>query len=119
MAKPEHEFFDPIAGLKWARVPNDHAGLLEMMLSVDRETGDHTRLLKFPPGADTSEAGTLRHDFWEEVLIIEGSIIDLRLGETFSQGMYACRPPGMPHGPWKTLEGAVTFEIRYGTRRVG
>jgi len=27
--------------------------------------------------------------------------------------MYACRPPGMPHGPWRAPEGCITFEIRY------
>jgi hypothetical protein len=38
---------------------------------------------------------------------------DLRLGETFTAGMFACRPPGMEHGPWVTEEGCQTFEVRY------
>jgi hypothetical protein len=27
--------------------------------------------------------------------------------------MYACRPPGMPHGPWTAPTGCLTFELRY------
>jgi hypothetical protein len=51
------------------------------------------------------------HDFWEEVYIVEGSHWD---GDRhFKKGMYACRPPGMKHGPYRTDEGVVTFEVRY------
>jgi hypothetical protein len=55
----------------------------------------------------------VRHDVWEEVWILEGAITDLSLGQTFTAGMYACRPPGMPHGPWISPEGCMTFEVRY------
>ncbi len=120
MPKPEYEFFDPLkaAQLTWQLAGGDVTGRLEeLILSCDPETGDYTRLLRFPPGADTTPNGTLTHDFWEEVWIIEGSIHDLRLGQTFTKGMYACRPPGMEHGPWTSADGALTFEIRY-TRRL-
>lgn len=114
MPKQEREFFDPATSeLPWRRVEDDTAGLVEQILSHDPETGDYTRLLRFPPGADTSAAGTLRHDFWEEVWILDGAIHDLRLNKTFTRGMYACRPPDMPHGPWRSADGALTFEIRY------
>ncbi len=33
--------------------------------------------------------------------------------QTFGAGMYACRPPGMPHGPWHSPDGCLTFEVRY------
>ena len=72
-----------------------------------------TRILRFEPGTDTSSMGVQRHDFWEEVLILEGDFFDVSLGETFVKGMYACRPPGMPHGPWRSQNGCKTFEIRY------
>ncbi|HAQ23672.1 MAG TPA: cupin, partial [Acidimicrobiaceae bacterium] len=26
---------------------------------------------------------------------------------------YACRPPGMPHGPWTSDEGVLMIEFRY------
>lgn len=53
------------------------------------------------------------HDYGEEVYLLEGELTDLRLGETFTAGMYACRPPGMPHGPWRTAHGVLMLEVRY------
>ena len=120
--KPEFEFFNPLHSTEhhWRACEGDVTGEIEeMILSVDEETGDFTRLLHFGPGADTSPNGTLTHEVWEEVWIIEGTIEDLRLGKAFGPGQYACRPPGMEHGPWKAgQDGAMTFEIRY-TRRTG
>ena len=111
MPKPEYEFFDPS---DWPRRPvADVRGLSETILSHDPDTGDYTRLLHFEPGTDTSPMGVQRHDFWEEVWILEGSFHDLTLDQTFRAGMYACRPPGMPHGPWRSDEGCKTFETRY------
>jgi len=45
---------------------------------------------------------------------VDGDITDLRLGERFTAGMYACRPPGMEHGPWRSDNGALMVEFRYG-----
>jgi hypothetical protein len=111
MAKPECEFFDPSSLPD--RPIGGVAGLTEKILSFDPLTGDYTRILRFAPGTDTSPMGVQRHEFWEEVWILEGSIHDLTLDQTFVAGMYACRPPGMPHGPWRSLHGCRTFEIRY------
>ncbi|MBI3972591.1 MAG: cupin domain-containing protein [Chloroflexi bacterium] len=116
MSKPEYEFFDPLTAphLSWRPVAGDATGQLqEMILSNDPETGEFTRLLRFPPGTDTSPNGTLAHDVWEEVWIVDGALHDLRLDHTYSKGMYACRPPGMPHGPWRSDDGCLTFEVRY------
>ena len=112
MPKPEYEFFDPEA-IPWRPVDGAPPGLAERVLSRDPETGDVTRLLRFEPGTDTSPLGVQRHDFWEEVWILEGALHDLSLDQTFTKGMYACRPPRMPHGPWRAPEGCTTFEIRY------
>jgi hypothetical protein len=114
--KTEHEFFDPLRSAEhsWHPAPGDLTGQLEeMILSCDEATGDLTRLLRFAPGADTTPNGTLTHEVWEEVWILEGSLTDVRLGELFRAGTYACRPPGMEHGPWIAPEGAMTLEIRY------
>jgi hypothetical protein len=73
-------------------------------------------LLKFEAATDTSPSGTLAHEFWEEIYILSGQITDIRLGQSFSAGEYACRPPGMAHGPWKSETGAVLFEVRYPAR---
>jgi len=109
MAKPEFEFFDP-KDLPW-RQSSSVVGLNECILSEDPESGAITRFLKFEPGV--SSEGVQIHDFWEELCIIDGSIYDLNLNETFSKGYYGCRPPGMKHGPWKSENGALLFECRY------
>jgi hypothetical protein len=119
--KPELEFFDPLAaeGMEWRVPEGDTTGQLrELILTRDPETGDYTRLLRFPPNADTRPNGVVTHDFWEEVWILEGAIHDVPLGQTFTKGMYACRPPGMAHGPWTSEMGALTIELRY-WRRTG
>ncbi len=116
MAKPQLEFFD-IIGVEWTRCEGSVEGLTEKILARDSEGGVATRLLRFAPGTDTSPNGVLKHDFWEEVYILEGSLYDTRLGENFSSGMYACRPPGMPHGPWKSDTGCLTFEVRYSLQK--
>ena len=117
MSKPEFEFF-PATDVNWTPIPGKVSGLHERILAHDPGTGVATRMLRFSPGTDTSANGTLTHDFWEEVYILEGSIHDILLGKTFRAGMYACRPPGMKHGPWKTEEGCTTFEVRYYLRVV-
>jgi ChrR-like protein with cupin domain len=117
MAKPELEFFKP-DHLPWEPVAASRtggaggAGVQQKILSRDVETGDLTRLLRFEAGVETSEA--ISHDFWEEVWILEGELIDLGKRQTFTAGMYACRPPGMLHGPYRVPTGCTTLEIRYG-----
>jgi hypothetical protein len=112
MGKPEFEFF-PVSQVEWTPVPGPVPGLYERILSTDLERGVATRMLRFDPGTDTSPNGVVVHDFWEEVYILEGSIVDIPLQQKFSAGMYACRPPGMKHGPWRSEEGCTTFEVRY------
>jgi hypothetical protein len=109
--KTEREFFDTDT-IAWEPVPGVR-GLYEKILSRDPETGDYTRMLRFDAGTDTTPMGVQVHDFWEEVWILAGSFHDIPLDRTFGHGMYACRPPGMRHGPWKSPEGCVTLEMRY------
>ena len=111
MAKPEIEFIDYDTEYEWRPVEGDTLGIKEKILSHDPDTGDYTRMLKFPPGTVTTE--TLVHDFWEEVLLVEGTLTDIAKKETYLPGFYACRPPGMIHGPYNIPNGCVTFEIRY------
>jgi len=111
MAKPELEFTDykSFEATPFSQVK----GLTERVIAKDPETKVATRILQFEPGTDTSPNGVQIHDFWEELYIIEGSIIDLELNEEFKQGAVACRPPGMKHGPWKSPNGCKIFEVRY------
>jgi hypothetical protein len=115
MAKPEFEFF-PVSDVGFTPCAGDVPELTERILARDEASGTATRILRFEPGTDTTPNGVQVHDFWEEVYIIDGSFTDLELGRTFTAGMYACRPPGMKHGPWSSAEGCTTFEVRY---RVG
>ena len=94
-------------------------GIDEKILARDVDTGDTRRLLRMAPGVETSE--TIAHDFWEEVWILEGSVTDVAQARTFEAGMYACRPPGMRHGPYRSERGCLMFEVRYvaGPRKGG
>ncbi len=114
MPKPEMEFVDSDTRFEWRLVQGSELEIKEKILSYDPETGDYTRLLKFPPGIETSE--TLVHEFWEEVWIVSGSLYDIQKKETYLAGYYACRPPGMRHGPYRIPYGCLTFEIRYHKR---
>lgn len=115
MPKPELEFSFPSASWQTPAGSTAH-GISEQILSHDPESGAYTRLLRFEPGADSSVNGVQRHDFWEEIYVVDGDLTDLTLGERFTAGMYACRPPGMPHGPWRSESGVLMVEFRYGFR---
>ena len=115
MPKAEREFFS-VDQVGWTPAQGGLvAGLFERILATDPETGVATRMLRFDPGTDTSTAGAQVHDFWEEVYVVNGALHDLTLNQTFTRGMYACRPPGMRHGPWTAPDGCLTFEVRYRT----
>jgi anti-sigma factor ChrR (cupin superfamily) len=105
------EFFDPLAheGFGWTSDEAHPDGVSEMLLHDD---GDfRTRLLRFEPGVETD--AVLTHDFYEEVYIISGGLVDTRLDEAFTAGMYAYREPGMEHGPYRAPVGCQTIEFRY------
>jgi hypothetical protein len=111
VGKTELEFFDTEA-VPWSPVAL-RPGVSERVLARDPARGLLTRVVRWDPGLDTSSAGPVAHDYFEEVLILSGSIHDLRLKQTFSTGFYACRPPGMVHGPWTTTDGCIMLEIQY------
>jgi hypothetical protein len=106
--KDEHEFF-PVTGIPWTE---DRIGITQRVLSSDPGDGTLTRLARWAPGT-VSGAEVIRHAYVEEVYLLDGSLTDLTLGQTFGAGDYACRPPGMPHGPYRTDEGCTMLEIRY------
>lgn len=111
--KAEQEFA-PVGGIPFTPAEPPLDGLDERIIATGGKPGVVTRMLRFAPGLDASPNGTLAHDFWEEVYILDGEMTDLRLGRTFVAGDYACRPPGMKHGPWRAGDaGCLTFEVRY------
>jgi hypothetical protein len=111
MPKPELEFF-PVTSVAWVAVS---PGVYERVLARDDDGVGLTRILRWDPGLDTSPLGPAVHDYVEEVLILSGSMRDLTLDAVFAPGDYACRPPGMVHGPWLSTEGCEMLEVRYGT----
>jgi hypothetical protein len=84
--------------------------------------GFRTRLLRFPAGFHTT--APFVHEYWEEVFLVQGDLwvgndAGGRGGERFDPFTYACRPPGTPHGPFKSVTGCLLLELHYYTRALG
>jgi hypothetical protein len=60
----------------------------------------------------TTPTGGQRHDFWDEVSIVSGTIHGRKLGEALSAARHADRPPAMAHAPARSPDGCVCFEQR-------
>ncbi|KAL1410304.1 hypothetical protein Q8F55_004310 [Vanrija albida] len=110
MPKPELEF------LNTAAAPVQHVGEEEhTILAKDPKTGDATMIVQLPKGYAQDDSPRI-HDFWEEVILLDGRLYDRSLDQWFGPGYYACRPPGMVHGPYDACpeRGARQFiNIRY------
>ncbi len=77
---------------------------LSRVISEGSSTQETVRILEFAPaGTDMMTNGVQVHNYWEELYIVKGSIIDLTLNKkifTAGNGGYT-RTSGMQHGPWK------------------
>ena len=78
--------------------------------------GNRTRLLSIGPGVFTTKP--FIHDYWEEVYVISGDLIvgndeKGENGVAYPQHSYACRPPQVFHGPFKSVTGCLLLEIHY------
>lgn len=111
MAKQEFEIRDIELNGEWRVVEGGYNGTMEKILSYDPETGNYTRLLKFPP--QTNVPDVLTHDFCEEVYVVDGYLIDTQKKITIAKGSYGSRLPGMIHGPYEIPLGCTTVEFRY------
>lgn len=89
-------------------------------LDETKKRGGRSRLVRFAPGASTSH--TLVHEYWEEVFVLSGDLlpfdgaIDGENDASVPGGneyRYSCRPPGTPHGPYRSQRGCVLFEVQY------
>jgi ChrR Cupin-like domain len=120
MNKPHLEFTPVDLSDGWATPAGYPAGIQQKILASDlderRRTGSRTRLLRFEPGTYTT--APFVHDHWEEVYLVSGDLIVGNDaygggGESFAAPTYACRPPGVRHGPFKSKDGCILFEIHY------
>ena len=104
----------------WETLPGYPDGIQQKIIAgvLDEKgkRGNRTRLLRFAPGVYTT--APFVHDHWEEVYLISGDLIvgnddKGRGGEPFDAPTYACRPPGVYHGPFKSDRGCMLYEIHY------
>jgi hypothetical protein len=122
--KLHREFFDVIrdadARGAWRTLPTAGAPLSELILADDFDPaarlGSRTRLVRWAPGALLPEP--VVHDFHEEVFVVDGEFVvgcdaSGEGGETFGPFTYACRPPGVLHGPFASRTGCTLLEFMY------
>jgi hypothetical protein len=113
MLKEHLEFFTLDLSSGWETPSGYPKGIEQKILSghldEEREKGSRTRLLRFKPGAFTTEP--FLHEYWEEVFQVSGTLTVG--GETFRPYTYACRPPHTAHGPFRSEEGCLLLEIHY------
>jgi hypothetical protein len=117
-AHDEFRALDMASG--WETPTGYPAGIQQKILSgaldETNKRGSRTRLLRFAPGVYTTSPFV--HDYWEEVFLFSG---DLTVGnddkgnggEAFKPNTYACRPPGVFHGPFKSETGCLLLEMHY------
>jgi hypothetical protein len=118
--KPHLEFVELDMAQGWQTPPGYPDGIKQKILASDideaKKTGSRTRLLRFDAGVFTT--APFVHDHWEEVYLVSGDLIvgnDAKGGggEPFKAPTYACRPPGVYHGPFKSERGCLLYEIHY------
>ena len=120
VTKAHDEFHALDLGTGWERLVGYPAGIQQKILSgaLDEITrkGSRTRLLRFEPGVFTTKPFV--HDYWEEVFLLTGDLIvgndeNGKGGTSFRPFTYACRPPGAPHGPFRSDQGCLLYETHY------
>lgn len=97
--------------LEWVKIPGSNDLAFEKILNRDLSTGVYTRLLKFHPGYEG--AAETEHEFWEEVYVIEGEMIEKKRTIKQTAGNYECMPPHTKHGPYASKKGCIMFEVSY------
>jgi hypothetical protein len=119
-AKPHKEFYALDMSADWETPPGYRPGFEQKILASDldetEKTGSRSRIMRLQPGAYSTVPFV--HDYWEEVYLLEGDLIvgndeDGEGGEQFEGPTYAVRPPGVPHGPFKSTNGCLMFELHY------
>jgi len=119
-AKPHIEFTALDMESGWEVPAGYPDGIKQKILASDideeKKSGSRSRLLRFDPGAYSTEPFV--HDHWEEVYLVSGDLTvgndaNGEGGEPFRAPTYACRPPGVYHGPFKSETGCLLYELHY------
>ena len=118
--KKHHEFHTLDLTTGWEMLEGYPPGIQQKIIAGGLDEVNHrgsrTRLLRFEPGVYTTSPFV--HEYWEEVYLVSG---DLTVGNdasgeggtSFAPNTYASRPPGAYHGPFKSRNGCLLFEIHY------
>ena len=106
------EGFHTVPGYPWGFSEKILAGSLDEKNKV----GNRTRILKIEPGAYSTLPFV--HEYWEEVYLLSGDLIvgGYSVEEpslSFAPNTYACRPPGVHHGPFRSQTGCLLLELHY------
>ena len=119
--KPHLEFVGVDMKNGWQSPGADYPpGFAQKVLASDidevAKRGSRTRLLRIEPGAFSTEPFV--HDHWEEVFLVQGDLVvgnDAKGegGKSSQAYTYACRPPGVRHGPFASKSGCLLVEIHY------
>ena len=118
--KQHKEFYPVDLDSGWEVPPGYPSGIQQKILAgrLDEanKTGNRTRLLRFLPRVYTT--APFVHDYWEEVYLLSGDLIvgsddKGQGGVGFAPHTYACRPPGVCHGPFRSEGGCLLLEIHY------
>lgn len=123
ISKRHREFFaiaPDAASTEWTPVASGGGRIQELLLADNLDpasrTGSRTRLARWSAGALIGQP--VIHDFHEEVFIVEGELVvgcdaQGEGGERFGPYTFACRPPGVWHGPFASPQGCVMLEFQY------
>lgn len=118
--KPHIEFTSVDLTTGWEAPAGYKDGFWQKILASDfdeiAKTGSRSRLVRMDAGAFSEQPFV--HDYWEEVYVLKGDLTvgndaNGNGGEKFVAPIYACRPPGAAHGPVKSENGCLVFEIHY------
>ena len=95
--------------------PGVESKVLADNLDESARTGHRTLLMRYQPG--TADPRVLSHEQIEEVWMLEGEMLWLGDDGSVVQRMpahsYVCRPPHVPHGPFRSDTGVLMLAMFY------
>jgi len=102
----------------WEDIEGSDGNLQQLTISIDRESGDYTRLTKFKDGYSTKAFGAKSHNYPEEIFVVSGRLYDEAFNLWLESGFYASRPPFELHGPFVADGEVIILEISYPSQAV-